>query len=115
MGRMVQEGGGGSGEKDGIGGSGWLGGGGNRWYATLRGTSAATGGGGGGVGADKWGVGGGTFPQSASRDDEEGDYSCTSVCVCVCLCDCVFAPSCLHACARMCEARAIFRLEFLVE
>lgn len=26
MGRMVQEGGGGSGEKDGIGGSGWLGG-----------------------------------------------------------------------------------------
>lgn len=29
--------------------------------------------GGGGVGADKWGVGGGTFPQSASRDDEEGD------------------------------------------
>ncbi|KAK5850927.1 hypothetical protein PBY51_001762 [Eleginops maclovinus] len=30
--------------------------------------------GGGGVGADKWGVGGGTFPQSASRDDEEGHW-----------------------------------------
>lgn len=27
----------------------------------------------GGVGADKWVWEGGTFPQSASRDDEEGD------------------------------------------
>lgn len=41
MGRMVQEGGGGLGEKGGMGWGGW---GGNRWYATLRGTSAATGG-----------------------------------------------------------------------
>lgn len=38
------------------------------------------------------GVGGGTFPQSASRDDEEGDW----------LCECVFA--CLHerACVSVC-------------
>lgn len=37
---------------------------GNRWYATLRGTSAATGGGGrGGVGADKWVWEGVLFPK----------------------------------------------------
>lgn len=55
-------------------GGGRGGGGGNRWYATLRGTSAATGGGGGcGVGADKWEWEEVLFPQSASRDDEEGD------------------------------------------
>lgn len=69
--RVAQEGGGGLREKGGMG----VEEGGNRWYATLWGTSAATGGGRrwGGVGADKWVWEGGTFPQSASRDDEEGD------------------------------------------
>lgn len=44
------------------------------------------------------GVGGGTFPQSASRDDEEGYWM--YVCVCVCLRVCMNMPAspcvCLH-------------------
>lgn len=58
---------------------------GNRWSATLRGTSAATGGEGVGDvrrdwGADKWVWEGLLFPQSASRDDEEGEGGCGYVC-----------------------------------
>lgn len=55
------------------------------------------------------GVGGGTFPQSASRDDEEGDW--LYECVFACLYECAR----VSVCARMCEGRAAFRLEFLIK
>lgn len=61
---------------------------GNRWYATLQGTSAAMGGGWVEWGADKWEWEEAVFsPHTASRDDKEGNWmyicvfgSCISVC-----------------------------------
>lgn len=70
----------------------WVGGwGGNRWYATLRGTSAAMGGEGGGVGADKWRWEGGLFPKVPAGMTRRGTsmWVCLHVCMSVPACACV--------------------------
>lgn len=70
--RVVQEGGGGLGERErereGMGGQQMV-----CHAARDVGCHGWKGGVGAVVGADKWVWEGGTFPQSASRDDEEGD------------------------------------------
>lgn len=70
---------------------------GNRWSATLRGTSAATGGEGvGGGGADKW-VWEGLLSPKVPAGMTRRVRVRVGVAVCVCVC--------LHACARMCESK----------